>query len=269
MGMPPLSTATRGMWRRAVSVLAVGVLVGLAGCGAGSTETSSGDEPEKPSDSAPAVLNEDNFADKVVAAQVAAGSTHVEATIDASGQSFELSGDVAGLGSTDTEMDVTATFGDEKLHLLVVERVLYVKGAEFAPKGKKWLKVDLSDPSNPLGRIFDSVNPGNFTAYLTGVTAFEDQGVETVDGVETRHYSVTVDTAKMLESNPMFQGQDASTLGLPDELTTQAYLDSDNRPVRLMVDLEATGSFDVHFSDYGRDVTVTAPDPRTVGEFSL
>jgi len=95
----------------------------------------------------------------------------------------------------------------------------------------------------------------------TGTVEFTVQG--------RRDYTVTVDTAEMLESNPVFRGQDAATLGLPAELTSEVYVDSENRPVRIQVELGEIGSFDAHFSDYGKDVSVEAPDPSTVGEFSL
>lgn len=270
MGVPSTTGLPGRVRRSAVSVAAVGVIIGLAGCGGSSADDQPQNRSEGSSVNAPAVLSKASFSAEVLAAQADASSAHIEATIDLTGESIQLSGDVAGLGSPDDiEMDVAATFGGEQVQLLILDRVFYLKGEEFAPDGKEWLKIDLSDRSNPLAQMFDSANPANFTAYLNGVSAFEDQGAETVDGIETRHYEVTVDTAKMLESNPMFQGQDASTLGLPDEVVTQVYVDADNRPIQLNVDLTSIGSFDVHFSDYGKDVSVTAPDPSTVGKFSF
>ncbi len=260
--------------RLVVSLLATGLLAGLAGCSDSSTDSSTDDTGGSASaDAAPealAVLTQESFAEDVIAAQTEAGSAHIEATIDVSGASFDMSGDVTALGEPDAlKMDVTASASGEQMQLVLVERVLYVKGEQFAPKGKEWLKVDLADPSNPLSQVFDAANPSNFAAYLQGITKFEDVGVETVDGVETRHYTVTVDTAQMLDSNPVFRGQDAATLGLPAELSSEVYVDSENRPVQIEADLGDTGSFAVHFSDYGKDVVVEAPDPSTVGEFSL
>jgi len=275
-------TTTKGiiimrMRRLAVSLLATGLLAGVAGCSDSSTDNGTdnstddtGGSPSADAPVAPAVLPQESFAQDVIAAQTESGSAHIEATINVSGSSFDMSGDVTALGEPDAlKMDVTASAGGEQMRLVLVERVLYVKGEQFAPEGKEWLKIDLSDPSNPLSQVFDAANPSNFTAYLQGITKFEDVGVETVDGVETRHYTVTVDTAEMLESNPVFRGQDAATLGLPAELTSEVYVDSENRPVQIEADLGDTGTFEVHFSDYGKNVSVKAPDPSTVGEFSL
>lgn len=260
------------MRRLFACLLATGVLAGLAGCSDSSTHgtneragTSSPDEAN-----GPAVLTERSFVKEVTAAQSAAGSAHLEATIKSTGAVLDVSGDVATLGDPDAvKMDVLVSFQGQEIRLLRVGEALYLKGGQFAPAGKEWLGIDLSDARNPMAQIFDAVNPGNFTAFLRGMTRFEDAGVETVDGVDTRHYTIAVDTAKMLASNPMFQGQDASTLGLPDELSSEVYVDGENRPVQIEADLGDTGGFEAHFSDYGSDVSVEAPDPSTVGEFSL
>ncbi len=257
------------MRRLAVSLVATGLLVGLAGCGGDSNDASTDASNTSAPDGA-ALLTKETFAQEVVAGQTSAGSAHIEATVEMASESFEMSGDVAGLGDADAmEMDATATVQSVKMRLLIVEKVLYIEGEQFAPEGKKWLSIDLTDPSNPISQIFDAANPANFTAYLEGITDLKDKGAATVDGVETRHYSITVDTAEMLKSHPMFKGQDASTLGLPAELTSDVYVDSNNRLVQLKVTMGGSGSFEVHFSDYGKDVSVEAPDPSTVGEFSL
>ncbi len=254
------------MRRIAASVLATGLLVGLTACNSDDkTDGSASDNAQA------AALTKDNFAQSVVAAQSDAQSAHVEATVEAQGQTLTLSGDIAGLDHPDsTSMDLSMDFGGQQMQLIVLDKSLYVKGDGLSEvKGKSWLKIDLSDPDNPMGQIFDAANPGNFAAYLNGITKFDDQGTETVDGVSAHHYSVTVDTTKMMAANPIFKGQDQATLGLPDEVTSDVYVDSDNRPVSMNVDLGATGAFEVHFSDYGKDVSIEAPPASDVGEFSL
>ncbi|MBA2773322.1 MAG: LppX_LprAFG lipoprotein [Nocardioidaceae bacterium] len=264
------------MRRFAVSVLAAAVIAGAAGCSDSSPDSEagsgsgSGGASTSPTPDAPATLTKDNFAQEVAAAQAKANSAHVDATIESQGQEFNIVGDAAGLGTPDdVQMQVTADIGGQSLEMRAIDKVIFIKSPQLAQNGKQWVKIDGSDPNNPLSQIFDAANPGNFTAYLEGATAFEDKGAETVDGVETRHYTLTVDTADMLQANPMFKGQDVSSLGLPKELTSEVNLDSENRPVRIQTDLGTSGSFEATFSDYGEEVSVEAPDPSTVGEFSL
>ncbi len=261
----------------AVSVLAAGLLAGLAGCSDTSTDELTSDDGStspssspSPSSEGPPVLTEDSFAQEIAAAQAEAGSAHFEADVQGTGMSFDMSGDIEGIGDPSAlSMAATTNIQGQPVEIRLIDRVFFLKNEQLAPAGKEWLKIDLTDPNDPMGQILDAANPSNFIAFLEGITKFEESGVETVDGVETRHYTVTVDTARMLKSNPIFRGQDASTLGLPAEVSSEVYVDSLNRPVQIQVDLGQTGTFDVHFSDYGKDVSVKAPDPRTVGEFSL
>ena len=227
-------------------------------------------EPATSEPTAPA-LSQENFATKLAAAQAEAGSAHFEATIEVTGQSGTMTGNVDNVGELENvAMDMTMDIAGQQLDLVLLDKALYIQGAGISSDPRKpWIKVDVSDPNNPFSQLFEASNPSNFTAYLEGVTRFEDQGPETVDGVETRHYSVTVDTAKMLKANPAFKGQDVSSLGLPDEVTSEVYVDSRNLPIKIAVAMGSAGSFEATFSKYGEPVDIEAPPAKKVTEFSL
>jgi hypothetical protein len=253
------------------ALLAVAVLATTAACNDSSSGDGAGATTATQREDAAATLTKDNFADEIRAAQAAARTAHVEATVESQGQSLRLAGDVDGLDTPQTPaFDFTADAGSQKLQMIVVDQVLYVTGEGLTGSGgKKWVKIDLKDSTNPLGQIFEAANPGNFAAYLEGVTTFEDKGSDTVDGVQTHHYDVTVDTATMLKSNPVFKGRDVSQLGLPEAITSEVYVDADNRPIEIKVDLAAAGAFEAHVSDYGKQVDVTAPPSDQVGTLDL
>jgi hypothetical protein len=250
--------------RTVAAVLATGLIGTLTACSDDSNAVS-------PSDETTATLTKDNFALKIRQAQSDAGSAHVDATVESQGQSLRLEGDVDHLDTPQTpSFDFTAELGGKTLRMRVVDELLYISGAGLeGTGGKKWMKIDVSDSSNPFAQVFQAANPGNFTAYLEGVTRFEDKGSQIIDTVKTHHYDVTVDTAKMLASNPVFKGQDASTLGLPKAITSEVYVDQANRLVEIKVDLAATGAFEAQFSDYGESVDVEAPPADQVGTFDL
>jgi hypothetical protein len=257
----------------AAACSSVCLLVLLTGCGGSdSNDDSSSSATTSDGSSAAASLTKANLGQEIRDAQADAGSAHVEATVEAAGQTLDLAGDVAHL---DTPESPTFDFaadagGDQDFRLLVVDGTLYVSGSGISSRGgKKWVKSDISDPDNPIAQIFQTANPGNFSSYLQGVTDFQDKGAETVDGVDTEHYSVTVDTNEMLAANPVFKGQSVSQLGLPEKLTSELYVDDENRPVEIAVDLAAAGAFEVHFSDYGKDVSVQAPPADDVGSFDF
>jgi len=254
--------------RLSAAFISVALLGTLTACNDNSS--SSSESSSQGSDSA-ATLTKDNFADEIRSAQSDAGSAHVKANIEAQGQALDLTGDVANLDTPATPtFSFAADAGTQQLKMVVVDKTLYVSGGGItADPAKPWVKVDLTDSSNPIGQLFQAANPGNFAAYLEGATTFEDKGEQTVEGVDTHHYDVTVDTATMLKSNPVFKGQNVASLGLPESLTSEVYVDDNNLPIEIKVDLAAAGAFEVHFSDYGKSVDIQAPPADQVSSFDL
>jgi hypothetical protein len=253
--------------RLSVSLFAVGLLLGLVGCNSNGDSSAS----DLASRQGPAPLTKDNLASTLTQAQGKAGTAHIVASITAAGQSGSITADVKGLGDPSSlALDMSAKLAGTQMQIVVVDKVLYVKAAAFSPDpSKPWLKVGLGDAGNPLSKVFDSANPANFTAYLKGITKFQDKGLQTVDGEQTRHYAVTVDTAKMLAGNPAFKGQDMSSLGLPGQLTGDVFVNADNLPVKMSVTMGNVASFEAHFSKYGEPVDIKAPPADQVSTFSL
>lgn len=253
--------------RFGIAVVSVGLLVGLTACGASSDSTAN----RQGGSQQLAVLSESKFAPALAEAQAKADTVHIEATVDAMGQSGKLSADIKGLKTPATvAMHMSINVSGQPLQLVVVDRALYVKGTGFmSSPDKPWLKVNVGDANNPLAKLFDSANPAAYAAYLKGITRLTDEGVQTVDGVQTRHYSVTVDAAKMLAGNPAFQGQSAASLGVPRIVKGDVYVDSKNLPVKMTVSMGKVASFEAHFSRYGEPVSVQAPPADQVREFSL
>lgn len=250
-------------------MIAAGLMFGLVGCSDSGGSDSTG-ASNAPAQAAPA-LTAKNFASELTAAQADAGSAHIEATIKAAGQTGTIAGDVDNLGDLENvAMDISLDMAGQQLQMVLAQKELYIQGVGLATDpAKPWVKLDISDPNNPFSQILDASNPANFTAYLEGVTRFDDKGTETVDGVETRHYIVTVDTAKMLAANPAFKGQDVSSLGLPDEVTSEVYVDSANLPIEIVISMGSIANVEAHFSKYGDPVDVKAPPANQVSEFSL
>ncbi|MDX6368455.1 MAG: hypothetical protein QOK30_3531 [Nocardioidaceae bacterium] len=247
--------------RMAAGVIAAGMMVSLSGCGS-STGSSSGDA---------AALTQANFSRTVTSAQQAAKSAHFVASIKAAGHSISMAGDASGFGDlASAAMDLNVKASGKSIEMRLVHKVLFLHGAGMpAPAGKSWVKVDLNDANNPLSKILDTAGPRSMLTYLRSVTSLDDKGTQTVDGVQAHHYSVTIDTAKALASNPAFKGQDLSKLGMPKTLHTDVWLDSDNRPVKMTVVIGTLLSLEVHVSKYGEPVAVHAPPAAEVGTFSL
>jgi hypothetical protein len=249
----------------AVGAMAAGLMVSLGACSDDAKSASTSDAALAPTKVA--ALSQAGFGEAVIEAQEQAKSVHIESTIKAAGQTVTMSGDVTGLSDVKTlAMSMAVDAMNKNIEVRLVDQVLYVRGLGV-DADKPWVKLDLTE-SNPMSSFLDSAGPQSFLSYLKAVSKIRDEGTEVVDGVETRHYTVTINTAKALAANPAMKGHGAiSKLGLPAKLKADAWLNADNLPVKMAVKLGDVASFEAHFSDYGKRVVVKAPPARSVGTF--
>ncbi len=254
-----------GKRRWAAALVAAGMTLSLSACASTDENQTDGS-----GDNAAASLTQANFSQILTAAQAEVQSAHMDATVDMGGQSGSISGDFTGFADIDSlSMDMQVDVAGQQIEMRLVDKVLYVNAAAISGnKGKPWVKIDLNDPGNPLSRIMDTANPKNFTVYLQAVKTLDDRGMETVDGVEAHHYTVTIDTAKAMAANPALKGQDTSKLGLPGQITTDVWLNGDNLPVKMSVPLGDAGSFEAHFSKYDEQVSVVAPPANQISDLT-
>ena len=93
------------------------------------------------------------------------------------------------------------TTGAQAFEMVMLDKTLYISGAGLPlPDGKKWLKVDLSDPNSLFGQLGKSTDPSTMFKAMEAPKSFELLGTEEVDGVETNHYNVVMDTASYAEA---------------------------------------------------------------------
>ncbi|MDP9443389.1 MAG: LppX_LprAFG lipoprotein [Actinomycetota bacterium] len=199
-------------------------------------------------------------------AQLDAGSVHMEATLDGGGgQTFDMVGDMR-LSTRNPALDMTmsgAGFG-EGGRFIVVDKRFYLKFPGLAPRNK-FVVIDPRDSSDPMaqsfGQMLRAIDPSRSLAALKAITSLERVGEETVDGVETTEYAVTVDTRKALRAQgvPVPPGQ------LPDEIDYRLWVDDDDLVRRFSFDLQGV-SMQMTFSDWGEPVNITAPPRRLVTE---
>jgi hypothetical protein len=129
----------------------------------------------------------------------------LEADFAISGQG--LSGSGSGVFNTDESrsgqlsMKVTAGGPQIPVDTLVTGDVFYMRSPVFTQsvqQGKQWIKVDLAQLSAQRGLdvtplLTASPTPANALAYLQGVSDVKEVGSQSVQGVKTTHYRVTVD----------------------------------------------------------------------------
>jgi hypothetical protein len=152
-----------------------------------------------------------------------------------------------------------AALGGGSVTMILVDRVMYM---QMPGQGGKYLQVALDDPNSPLAGSFGSMESFDprttIESFTQGIDSVTEVGEEDVDGTTATHYVVTADTAEVAGD------LGADTGKLPDQLTYDLWLDDQDRPVKMEVDLEGQGSVTVTMGDYDEPVSIEAPPASQV-----
>lgn len=237
--------------------------LGLAACGSDETSGGSGGEVAV-GEEAGTELTEENFFSEVTDAQVEAKSSHVSMDMGAEAGGIKAEGDVVmGESAEDTAMTMTMDSGEASMgtiEMRLVEGIFYMNFGDMTQG--KFVEMDLSDESNPLGAQFgsmtDNFDPAKQLEVLEeAVTGFEQKGdAEEIDGVEATPYEITVDSSKIV--GQLGEGAAGAEAEMPEEIAYTMFVGPDNLPRRVVVDMAGT-SMAMDYSKWGEEVAVEKP----------
>lgn len=266
--------------RLAVAAITPFALVTLAACGgddASSAEDTSASTSPDSSDTASAEPTDDEaaageeiepaaFMDTFKAA-FDGGTAHLVMSSEGGAAGFEAEGDA---DFSQTPPDMTFTMGGavaqgQEITAIMVDGVMYM---QMPTTGEKYIKFDLTDPNNPLGSgLTDQLDPRamfeNFEKSIGSVVA---EGEQEIDGETVDAYSVTVDSAAVIEGS----GQEMPPgVDLPEEITYNMFLDEDGNFRRMAFSMgESVGSITMDLTDWGKDVSIEAPPADQVTDMA-
>ena len=229
----------------------------------GDTEEASGDLEE---------LSADEFYPAVMAALQEAESMGFSTTTSGGPTANEMTG-VMEYDDDGIAMQASST-GAQAMEIVMLDKIMYISGAGLPlPEGKKWLKVDLSDPDSLFGQLGKSTDPSLMFKAMAAPKEFELLGTEEVDGVETNHYNVVMDTAAYAEAVDM---QPEVAKFLPKEIGIEMWVDADNQPRKFHQELEVPSmsgggeptlsTTEGTYYDFGTEVDVEAPPAAEVAD---
>jgi lipoprotein LprG len=204
-------------------------------------------------------LTTENFAERLTAATVEAGSYSIDMTTEAAGASGTISADVELTDST-TNMAMTMDQQGMQMEIRVVDAIFYLNLGEVS--NNMFVMVDPADESNPLAAQFSGIEEQlDPTASLEGFegafSSVEKVGEPVdVDGVQAQQYTVVVDTTKV--TGQLQEQAEAAGAALPPELTYEYWVDDQDRMVRTTSEV-AGATVDMTFSGWGEDFGITAP----------
>ena len=167
-----------------------------------------------------------------------------------------------------------ATFTAQAMEMVMLDKILYIAGGGLPlPEGKKWFKVDMTDPDSLFGQLGKSTDPNLMFKAMETPKDFELLGTEEVDGVETNHYNVVMDTASYADALDL-PAEVAKFL--PKEIGIEMWVDADNQPRKFHQELEVPSmsgggeptlsTTEGTYYDFGTEVDVEAPPAAEVAD---
>ncbi|MET0467139.1 MAG: hypothetical protein ABWZ87_00205 [Aeromicrobium sp.] len=248
--------------------LAATILALTSACGAGDADLTSAEAgSSSPAEAAaPAAasdaLTRENFVERLTAAQLAAGSAHMEA--DGLG---EMRGDVRLSEDVEkTQAKVTMGAGPMQSELRMVDGVVYFKVGELS--AGKFIRIDLNDPiGRHFGSMTDQVDPtGQLKLFRDALVEFDHQGSGgEIDGVETTKLRLVLDTSKVLDERA--GGKARREAKIPKQLEYVLYVGSDDLLRQLTTDLGGSTT-SITWTKWGEPVEVKAPSADQVTDSS-
>jgi uncharacterized Zn-binding protein involved in type VI secretion len=230
-----------------------------------------------------ASLTKESFASNVAAATAQATSVHVSGHVSAEGMAVAIHGDLAVNGATLKDLvarlEVTSAMPRASATLLLTDGKAYLKtsGLPMPTKSSKpWLEADLTGAGSPVAAhykaMMSQLDPALLVKAFRATTQVKRVGPATVAGVNTTHYVVTVDTAKVLRllGTQKLVGSHAQEAQkyLPKTFAYDVWLDSASRPVRIKAAYSGV-AVDLTFTSWGQPVSVQAPPASRVSKISL
>ncbi|MFD4583957.1 hypothetical protein [Streptomyces sp. NPDC058434] len=286
-------------WKRAgVSLTAVAVVVGVAGC-----QDGDGGGKKKAADSPQSAVQSQGEITKVIQAAYKktsdAKSAKVRMTMTMpagleGGGTMEMSGvqgwdpgllDVTMKGSMLTAGDPDAP---SQVRMVMVDDAMYMEmGAKQAAEmdGKRWMKLDLKAAAEASGDkalqkqmtgSLENMNqdPAQQLGLLLGSPNIKHIGAEKVDGVKAQHYKGTLTLQEMIDANKSFDVLSADErkklvanvkkAGITG-YDTEVWVNEDDYPVKMVVGMkmpQGTMNMTATYSDYGATATVKAPPAK-------
>jgi hypothetical protein len=214
------------------------------------TDTAEGEEVDKDDFLADMREGVEGFTTAHVTMQVASSGGDMNGEGDMS-----LAGDKLAMAMT---MEMPALGGEAEIRL--VEGFMYMKIP--GQSGGKFYKLDLSDPSGPLGSLgglTDAFDPSkSFDTFAEGLTEVTYLGEDDLDGEDLDHYQLTIDTSKV-EAFKDLPGASS----LPKRVTYEMWVDDDFRMRGMDMELP-TGKTVVRYTDLGDPVEIEAPPASQV-----
>jgi hypothetical protein len=230
-----------------------------------------------------------------------AGSLHEKITmsVTAAGENLSFSGE-ADIDNEHKRVDMTMDLGmlGGEMQLLMDGGVVYMRSPAFQDAGTEWVSMDPSkmDPAAAAqfgGFGTGTTDPSAYVGLFAGVFDVKASREQDLNGVSTTRYVGTIDLKKVLKGFSDVVGEDADkatrkqlkevvkqfeALGIDEKIPFEIWIDGEGLPRRQRITMDfgklvpgaedASMEMTVDFSDFGKPVHTTIPDPSEVTDMT-
>ncbi|HUS42684.1 MAG TPA: hypothetical protein VMY16_08455 [Ilumatobacteraceae bacterium] len=254
--VPVAETASGGRRRpfalvaAVVAVAALGVAAFVALAGGGSGDGADIAEPYSLIAAAESTITASTVEFDLTVSASDLGEITVSGAVDNDSQLVMVTTDVSSLlGLGDTPMP----FGGGDMTVLVdgSAGVIYLDASAlggFLPDSAGWVSIDLGALAEQSGQALDdlqdefAIDPTDIARSLLDTDNATEVGIDTIDGVEVKHYEVSVDIAAALAAVPQADLDPAlADIDLPDTVTYDVWVTADNQLRRVSFGTEIAG----------------------------
>jgi len=281
------------MKRRFALVIAAAGLVTLAGCGTTSINGSAVAQGAGGGPAAPKIASVADLGALVQHNASGKNSAHIQldAVIPGAG-SITAAGDMKFAGAESAEQMTMTLPGVGDMQMVLIGKTIYMKipsslaglAGGSPTSTKPWMKIDLNGSSalakslGSTGNLASQTDPSQLINQIAKAGTITSVKSETLDGVATMHYAITVNVQKMLTITDTTmdpaEKQAMSTLGVTS-VPFDIWMNSDNLPVKVTMKIAVPGvttgggasevDMTVTYSNWGESVNIQAPPADQVG----
>ena len=259
----PASTPTAGGGRRrpfalvaaVVAVMALGIGAFVAFTGGGSDDGGDVAEPYSLMAAAQGAVTARTVEFDLTVSAADLAEISVSGAVDNESQLVSVNTDLSSLLALG---DMPLPLGDGAMTVLFDgdAGVVYLDAGAlggFLSGGAAWVSIDLGALAEMSGQSLDDLqgdlafDPTDIARSLLDTENATEVGVETIDGVETRHYEVTVDIAAALAAvpqadiDPTLPDVDLPDIDLPDTIVYDVWVTADNQLRRVAFGTDIAG----------------------------
>ena len=232
----------------AMMALGIGAFVALAGSGSGDSADVA--EPYSLIAAAESTITARTIEFDLTVSASDLAEISVSGAVDNDSQLVSITTDLSSLLALG-DMPLPMGGGDMTVLVDGATGVVYLDASAlggFLPDSAGWVSIDLGALAEQSGQALDdlqdqfALDPSDIARSLLDTDNATEIGIETIDGVEVKHYEVSVDIAAALAAVPQAELDPAiADIDLPDTVTYDVWVTADNQLRRVSFGTEIAG----------------------------